>query len=151
MQHFTITANPSTNNEPLSVLNDRLLTAAYGPVFTNGVQNGEYKIDLGTSQPIKQLTSWSYGMASRGTQHIMLYGSSSADDPGWDARNYIPIGSILAAGTPGQFTAAALRAGQQATLGRHRWILYRVKPVTDTSGGENTAFQEFAVELAPEP
>ena len=43
MQHFTITANPSTNNEPLSVLNDRLLTAAYGPVFTNGVQNGEYK------------------------------------------------------------------------------------------------------------
>ena len=151
MQYFTITANPSTNNEPLSVLNDRLLTAAYGPVFTNGVQNGEYKLDLGTSQPIKQLTSWSYGMASRGTQHIMLYGSSSADDPGWDARNYIPIGSILAAGTPGQFTAAALRAGQQATLGRHRWILYRVKPVTDTSGGENTAFQEFAVELAPQP
>ena len=148
-QRYDIYANPSTNNDPLTILSDKQLSPSYGPVFSNGVHNGSYKMDLGAVHPITQLTSWSYGQNGRGTQYIMIYGSASAQDPGWDPQNYSPIGSLHARGSSKRFTAAALRSDPQASLGRYRWILWRALPVTNTSGGENTALQELAVEISP--
>jgi len=147
-QHPVTLANPSTNNEPLAVLSDKQLAPNYGPVFANGVQHGCYKTDLGSLTPIAQLTSWSYGMNARGTQSLMLYGSAATKDPGWDPADFLPIGTISAIGSPHQFTAAALRASDNQTLGTYRWILWRTQPVTAVSGGENTALQELAIEVA---
>jgi hypothetical protein len=147
-QQLRLFATPPTNNQPLAVLSDQQLAPNYGPVFANGVQNGCYKTDLGVLSPITQLTSWSYGMNARGTQKLMLYGSVAAKDPGWDPAAYEPIGTISAKGSPQQFTAAALRASDNQTLGSYRWILWQTQPITDVSGGENTAFQELAIEVA---
>ena len=147
-QHPVTFAHPATNNEPLAALSDKQLAPNYGPVFANGVQDGCYKTDLGSLTPIAQLTSWSYGMNARGTQSLMLYGSAATKDPGWDPADFLPIGSISAIGSLHQFTAAALRASDRKSLGTYRWILWRTQPVTAVSGGENTAFQEFAIEVA---
>ena len=141
-------ARPTTNNQSLAVLSDKQLAPNYGPVFANGVLNGCYKSDLGTVQAIVQLASWSYGMNARGTQNLMLYGSAAAKDPGWDPAAYQPIGTLSANGSPKHFTAAALRASNNQSLGSYRWILWRTQPITDVSGGENTAFQELAIEVA---
>ena len=130
------------------MLSDQQLAPNYGPVFANGVQDGCYKTDLGVLSPIIQLTSWSYGMNARGTQKLLLYGSVAAKDPGWDPAAYEPIGTISAKGSPQEFTAAALRASDNQTLGSYRWILWQTQPITDVSGGENTAFQELAIEVA---
>jgi len=78
----------------------------------------------------------------------MLYGSAATKDPGWDPADFLPIGTISAIGSPHQFTAAALRASDNQTLGTYRWILWRTQPVTAVSGGENTALQELAIEVA---
>lgn len=49
------------------------------------------------------------------------------------------------------YTAASLSAVDGTTLGRLRWIVWNVSPVTNVGGGENTAFQELAVRTAEEP
>ncbi len=142
-----IFARPHTHNQPLAVLSDQQLNKNYGPVFANGVQNGCYKTDLGVISRITKLTSWSYGMNARGTQNVMLYGSAATIDPGWDPAAYEPIGTISAKGFPEHFTASALLAADNESLGTYRWILWQPQPVTDVAGGENTAFQELAIEV----
>lgn len=144
----TITAFPSTNNEPLNSLIDGRLAASYGPVFSNGVRNGAYKLDLGEAKTITAITSWSYRQEDRGAQKLTLYGSRSPVDPGWDLRAYTPIATLSV--TPGDslYTAASWRSAQGRTLGEFRWVLWGVSPVTETAGGENTAFQELAIEIA---
>lgn len=143
-----VSANPTPRNNPVTVLLDGKLAKSYGPVFANGVLSGAYKIDLGEVQPIVALTSWSYQEGRRAPQRVMLYGSTSASDPGWKVTNrdkFIPIGSIdttqLKQNT---FNAASLKARPGQTLGKFRWIVWKVSPVS--SQGENTAFQELIVE-----
>lgn len=150
-QQARIFARPPTHNQPLTVLADQQIAPNYGPVFPNGIHTGCYKTDLGALTPIKQLTSWSYGMNARGTQKLIIYGSAAEKDPGWDPANYQPIGMISATGSPQQYTAAALRASTDQLLGTYRWILWKTLPVTDVAGGENTAIQELAIEVATRP
>ncbi len=149
VQPRVIYAKPLTNNEPLSVLSDQQVAPNYGPVFANGVDDGCYKTDLGKLIPVKQLASWSYGLQARGTQKLLLYGSAATADPGWDPADFSPIGTIWAPGSPTQYTAAALRAAANRSLGSYRWILWQTQPINNVSGGENTAFQELAIESVP--
>ncbi len=144
-----LTAAPKPGNHPLETLLDGKLDKGYGPVFANGVTNGAYKMDLGRVQSIAAINSWSYRQGKRGTQKIVLYGSNSDADPGWDPGKWTGLGSIdttHAAG--GNYVAASLRGVDGKALGEYRWILWRVSPVTSAAGGENTAFQELGVELA---
>ncbi|MDF7809486.1 PDZ domain-containing protein [Pontiellaceae bacterium B12219] len=144
-----MSSNQKTGNEPLSSLVDGQLKAGYGPVFSNGVNNGAYKMDLGRVQSVEAITSWSYLRGkTRGAQKLTLYGSAAATNPGWDLDRYTPIGTIDTFGESGPvFTAASLRAVKGETLGDYRWIIWSVSPV---DGDENTAFQELAVELLDE-
>ena len=142
-----ITTNQKTSNDSLRVLTDGKLAAGFGPIFGNGVQNGAYKMDLGAVKPVSAITSWSHNQANkRGTQKLTIYGGRSSTDPGWDLSKFTELGRIDTSGSEGKFTAASLRATDDASLGDFRWIVWSVSPVSDLGGGENTAFQELAVE-----
>ena len=144
---YKVSARPRTANRPVEDLIDRDLASNYGPVFGNGIHSGSYKLDLGAAHAISGITTWSYGLGHRGTQNFTLYGSDSQSDPGWQVSKYRAIGSILAVGQAGRYTGTSLRASEASHLGRFRWVLWRVAPVTDVAGGENTAFQEFGIEI----
>lgn len=146
----TVTANQKVNDNPLSSLCDGKLSAGYGPVFGNGVRNGAYKLDLGKVEQVSAITSWSHNMGqTRGVQRATLYASPSPTDPGWDLSVFTPLGTIDTTRIPSErFNAASLRAPAGRTLGSFRWIVWSVAPVSPRGGGENSAFQEFAVELA---
>ncbi|TWT80739.1 Alpha-L-fucosidase [Planctomycetes bacterium CA13] len=145
-----VSANQKTSNDPLASLTDGKLAAGFGPVFSNGIRNGAYKMDLGSLQPVAAITSWSFNQKGfRGAQKLVLYGSSAGTDPGWDLTRFTPLGTIDTSGeAEADFTAASLRASDGKTLGKFRWIVWAVSPVTETGGGENTAFQEFSVEIS---
>ena len=145
-----VTANQKTSNDPLKSLTDGKLTEAFGPIFSNGVLNGAYKMDLGTARSVTAITSWSVNQKGfRGAQKLVLYGSKAATDPGWDLTQFTPLGMIDTTDKPkAKFTAASLRAASGQSLGSYRWIVWAVSPITAKGGGENTAFQELAVEVA---
>ncbi len=139
-------SNQLTTNAPLPNLVDGKLTQDYGPVFSNSVFTGVYRMDLGSSKPISEITTWSTNKnSSRGPQRFTLYGSRSDVDPGWELSSggeMIPLGSIDSTGQRSDtFTATSLRSRQ--TLGTFRWIYWQVAPVTQRH--ENTAFQEMHV------
>lgn len=142
----TITANVGTGNSPLSSLTDGKLAKNYGPVFANGIHSGAYKMDLGSAKSVVAITSWSHNQGnSRGSQRVTLYGSNAASDPGWNLKKYTAIGTIDTTGIPAKnFNAASLRARKGNELGKFRWIVWSVSPVSKNA--ENTAFQELAVE-----
>ncbi|TWU32496.1 alpha-L-fucosidase [Novipirellula artificiosorum] len=145
---WTVTANPTTRNEPLQALCDGELAPSIGPVFGNGVRNGSYKMDLGTTKSVTAITSWSNNYKGfRGAQKLVLYGSDAATDPGWDLSAYTALGTIDTGKSTANYTAASLRAAPNESLGNFRWIVWAVSPVTSTGGGENTAFQEITVEV----
>ena len=145
-----VTANQGTSNDPLSSLTDGRLAAEFGPVFPNGIRDGAYKADLGAVRAVSAITSWSFNMKGiRGAQNLVLYGSNASSDPGWDLGKFTPLGTIDTTGeVQADFTAASLRASAGSSLGQFRWIVWAVSPVTETGGGENTAFQELSVEVA---
>ncbi|MCP5536215.1 MAG: right-handed parallel beta-helix repeat-containing protein [Akkermansiaceae bacterium] len=146
-----ITTNQKTGNEPASMLTDGKLAKNYGTVFANGIKNGAYRMDLGSAKPVVAITGWSYKMGNRGVQKVTFYGSNCTTDPGWnldDRSRFQPLGSIDTSGVVSKsFTAASLRAAQGKSLGTFRWVVWSVAPVSSVGGGENTAFQELAVEL----
>ena len=146
----TITASHPFKDAPLASLVDGQLAKGYGPVFANGVDNGAYKMDLGSVLPIAGITSWSCNMSNtRGAQKIAIYGSNASTDPGWDLASFTSLGTIDTTNAPkAAYTAASLRAVDGQTLGTFRWILWAVSPVYNRGGGENTALQELAVEWA---
>jgi hypothetical protein len=146
-----VTANQKTANDPLETLTDGKLTEAHGPIFSNGVHNGAYKMDLGAIRPVSAITSWSVNLKGfRGPQRLVIYGSDSVVDPGWDLTQFSPLGMIDTTAKPkARFTAASLRVSAGQSLGRYRWIVWAVSPITKKGGGENTAFQELSVEMAP--
>ncbi|MDF7809286.1 alpha-L-fucosidase [Pontiellaceae bacterium B12219] len=144
----TVTANQKTNNDPVVSLTDGQLAEGMGPVFPNGVYNGAYRMDLGSVQPVSAITSWSFMKGARGLQKITLYGGRSTADPGWDLSSYTELCTIDTTGSEKDtYTAASLRADAGKSLGEFRWIVWAVSPVNGKGGGENTAFQELAVEL----
>ncbi|MDP4626181.1 MAG: PDZ domain-containing protein [Akkermansiaceae bacterium] len=144
---LTVIASSKTGNEPLSILTDGKLAENFGPVFGNTIHNGSYKMDLGAVKPVTAVTSWSYNMGnSRGAQKLTVYASNSTTDPGWNLKNFIVLGSIDTGAAKAKYTAASVRAIKGQNLGNYRWIVWAVSPVTETGGGENTAFQEFVVE-----
>ena len=144
----TVTANPTTRNDPLGSLCDGKLAAGIGPVFGNGVRNGVYKMDLGTAQSVSAITSYSFNYKGiRGAQNLVVYGSDAATDPGWDLSDFTPLGTIDTGEATANYTAASLRAAAGQSLGKFRWIVWAVSPVTENGGGENTAFAELNVAL----
>ncbi|WP_238388802.1 PDZ domain-containing protein [Roseimaritima ulvae] len=141
-----VVANRNTNNDPLSTLTDGKLARGFGPVFSNRVFNGAYKLDLGSVKPVTAVTSWSFNQGgTRAAQKLTIYGSDAEQDPGWDMSKFTPLGTIHTGPNDSPFLAASLRAVNETTLGNFRWIVWRVSPVSDLGGGENTAFQELAV------
>jgi len=146
-----ITASePGTKNDPLSVLVDGMLAKGYGPVFGNGVVSGRYKLDLGAAKSIVQVNTFSFNQnGNRGRQRFVLYGSRAKSDPGWnveDASVYWPIIDLDTQKTPAtNFIATSIGRGGGKPLGCYRWLVWAVYPISETAGGENTAFQEFQV------
>ena len=147
----TLVANSQTSNDPLPILLDGKLANGYGPVFPNQVSDGAYKLDLGEPKSLFAITAWSFNQnGNRARQVLTIFGSNSDADPGWTGNNsrFRALGSIDTTSVKsGQFVAVSLRARPGDSLGRFRWIVWRVSPVSEL--GENTAFQEFAVETVP--
>ena len=142
-----VTANRETANDLLTILTDGKLDRGYGPVFPNAVFNGAYRMDLGGVKPVMAVTSWSFKQGSaRVAQKLTIYGSSSQTDPGWDLSKFTALGTIHSGAGKSAYLAASLRATNSNTLGNFRWIVWSVSPVSELGGGENTAFQELAVE-----
>jgi membrane-associated protease RseP (regulator of RpoE activity) len=143
-----VTASRDTVNDPLTILTDGKLSRGYGPVFPNAVSNGAYRMDLGDVKPVTAITSWSFKQGSaRVAQKLTIYGSDSQTDPGWDLSKFTALGTIHSGTSESAYLAASLRAVNSNTLGNFRWIVWSVSPVSDLGGGENTAFQELAVEI----
>ncbi len=148
-----VVANQKTNNDPIATLTDGKLARGFGPIFGNGVKDGLYKMDLGKSQSIAAITSWSHQMSGkRGAQSVLIYGSNHPTDPGWnlaDPKRFQALGKVSTKGNKiKSFTALSLRSAKKKSLGRFRWIVWQVAPIS--SRQENTAFQELAVEFSNE-
>ncbi|MGJ8639003.1 MAG: sulfatase-like hydrolase/transferase [Opitutaceae bacterium] len=142
-----VTANHSTNNEPLSVLTDGRLAEDFGPIFGNDVDDGVYKMDLGAVRSVSAITSWSHNQVGRrGAQKLTVFASDAATDPGWDLSHYTELATVDTGKPNATFTAASLRDSTGASLGSFRWIVWAVTP---SAVGENTAYQEFAVDAEP--
>ncbi|WPJ97287.1 site-2 protease family protein [Coraliomargarita algicola] len=145
----TITTKPKTSNEPVAVLTDGRLADDFGCVFGNTIRNGVYRMDLGAVKDLSAVTAWSFNQSgSRGAQMLTIYGSNDSKDPGWDLGKFTALGSIdTTALTRKDYSAVSLRARSGKSLGSYRWIAWAVSPVSEIGGGENTAFQEFSVEV----
>ena len=107
-------------------------------------------MDLGKTQPVSAVTSWSFKQSvSRGSQLVTIYGSANDTDPGWDfsdTKTFTNLGTISTDGQKiDQYTALSLRSKPETNLGNFRWIAWHVSPVSKLN--ENTAFQELAVEI----
>lgn len=144
----SLESRPATVNEPLATLHDGRLAANYGPVFPNAVMAGRYRVDLGSVQAIAAIRTWSHHQhGKRGHQHLTLYGSDSAHDPGWDAADrtrYLPIAEVNTLGTTiDRYQATSVQRAAGRPLGSFRWLLWIVHPVTAI--GENTSLQEIQV------
>ena len=140
---------PVTTNEPVASLFDGRLANNYGPVFSNGVAGGMYKVDLGEPVSVARITTWSVNhKGNRGPQRFMVFGSDAAADPGWDPAALTPIAEVDTTGSSAARSCGTGigRAGG-GPLGMFRWLVWMTQPVT--SAGENTAFQEFEIQAAP--
>lgn len=142
------TTQPEAGNEPVTALIDGKLAANYGPVFANGVLGGIYKVDLGAPVNIAFISTWSHNQnGNRGPQKFTLYGSDATQDPGWGLDKFTPIAEVDTSGQPaGDFVATSIRTNGKP-IGRYRWLLWVVQPVT--LHGENTAYQEFQIIPSP--
>lgn len=145
-----ITTSQKVNNDPISILTDGKLNESFGPIFANGVKDGAYKMDLGKSQSIAAITSWSNNMGGkRGAQTISIYVSNHSTDPGWDLSDTKLYKSLGTLSTKGQelsnFNALSLQAKKGQSLGNYRWIVWQAAPISKSN--ENTAFQELSVEM----
>jgi membrane-associated protease RseP (regulator of RpoE activity) len=137
----------ATNNDPLECLTDGKVANGFGPIFANGVEQGMYKLDLGTVKSLAQVNTFSSGGA-RARQNFVLYGSNAAADPGWnvaDTTVFMPVIAVdTRQGVPSEFAATSIRRSDGQPLGSYRWLVWAVFPVTDDNS-ENTAFQELQV------
>jgi len=131
-----------THDDPIESLVDGEIANGFGPIFANG-DCGMYKLDLATVTSIAQVNTFSRG-GERGRQNFVLYGSSSAADPGWnvaDAKLFTPVIAVEAR-QDADYKATSIRASDGKPLGSYRWLVWAVFPINDS---ENTAFQELQV------
>ena len=148
---YKITTSRKTGNQPVESLTDGKLAANFGPVFSNGTADGAYKMDLGSVKPITAISSWSFRKGSkRGNQNLTVFVSNADKDPGWDLDKLTPIGSIVTGATDMDYTAGSLQASEGQVIGNFRWIVWAAYPVSNSGGGENTAFQELGVSILGE-
>ena len=147
--NLAIETKPKTNNESPSILGDAELDENYGPVFGNGIRGGMYRTDLGSSQLVSAVSSWShsYNDGARGSQLLTIYGSNAESDPGWNLSKFKPLGTIKTGPVGPKFTVASLRATDGHSLGTFRYVIWVTSPINNSGGGENTAFQELVVEV----
>ncbi|MEN8126400.1 MAG: PDZ domain-containing protein [Planctomycetota bacterium] len=142
----SVSTNPKTANEPLSVLSDGKLTANYGPVFSNGVVDGVYIIDLGKDVAISEVSTWSFNMGGvRGSQKFTVFGISEKN-VGQDSQKgtQVPIAVVdTTAEDIGKFAASRIRSSDGSEIGRFRQFKWVVQPVANPQA--NTAFQEFQI------
>ena len=142
--------DPGTQNEPLSVLTDGHWpgTTARSSATVSGTALTSLISEL--SRSIRQVNTFSYNQSGkRGRQRFVLYGSRAGSDPGWnveDLRVFTPIIELDTRKQPTtDFVATGVHSSGGQSLGSYRWLIWAVAPVTETAGGENTAFQEFQV------
>jgi hypothetical protein len=119
-------------------------------VFGNGITVGKYKLDLGAPKSVAQVNTFSFNQnGNRGRQQFVLYGSRAESDPGWnvdDERIFRPILDLDTRKKPAaDFIATSIRRRDGGALGGYRWLVWEVYPISESAGGENTAFQEFQV------
>jgi membrane-associated protease RseP (regulator of RpoE activity) len=137
----------STNNDPLDILTDGKVANSYGPVFSNGLEGGMYKLDLAAVKSIEQVNTFS-ALDVRSQQNFVLYGCGAESDPGWkvnDSKVFTPVISVdTRLGVSAAFGATSIRCGGGRPLGAYRWLVWVVYPVTQ-GNAENTAFQELQV------
>ena len=138
----SITTNPKTANEPLSVLSDGKLADNYGPIFRNGVVGGTYSIDLGKDVTISEISTWSFNQGgNRSRQRMALFGISEKNKK---ERKRVPIAMVdTTSGLVGKFIASKVKATNGKRLGSFRWIEWTAEPVANPQA--NTAFQEFQI------
>ncbi len=150
-QGCTVATASPTANEKTSTLTDGKLATNYGPVFPNGVSDGLYRLDLGAPKTIAQVNTFSFNLGGkRGRQLFALYGSNAAD-PGFDitSANYTLLALVDTTDQDkGKFVGTSIQPAYGGNLGKFRWLVWAVTPVNDAPG-ENTAFQEFDVLVAP--
>jgi membrane-associated protease RseP (regulator of RpoE activity) len=130
----SISTEPATRNESVTVLTDGRLAKNYGPIFPNGVARGRYRVDLGRIVQIAEIRTWSHNLVGRrGAQNFILYGGIKPDE----------LRSIaeVQAKPNGEFLGTSVRC--KSGLGSYRWLVWETLPVTEL--GEHTAFQEFQV------
>jgi len=138
-----VTSKPKPGNAPLKTLHDGKLAADYGPVFANNTPKGFYLLDLGKTQDVQSLRTWTFNQGNnRAALRINLLGSNAAKNPGMKAAAYQPIGTIDTRRAPrSKFEAAALSAPSGSSLGEFRWILVESYPLNDKE--EHPAIQEI--------
>jgi len=140
-----VVANINLANSGADTLTDGKLADDFGAVFSNGVTEGMFRMDLGKVSNVQSITSWAFKKgSSRGDQKITIF-ASAADKPGWDLTKYEELGLIDTSNQDNlNFSQATLKSSNSKSLGQYRWILWKAYPISPV--GENTSFQEFAVE-----
>jgi alpha-L-fucosidase len=140
---------PRTADGALAALVDGKLGKDGNPIFSNGVTDGAYKLDLAEAKGIAQVNTFSFTGRNRAKQNYILYGSNTAADPGWNVADAAVFTPIMAVDTrmvePKQFEATSIRRSGGKPLGSFRWLVWAMSPITGEIGGENTAFQELQV------
>jgi hypothetical protein len=144
-----VSVPPGSTDDPFDLITDGKLERNRGHAFRDGVTNGAYKIDLGSVRSIARVNTFSRGNDGiRARQNFVLYGSAAASDPGWnveDASVFTPIIDLVARETSGRECAAtSIRQNGGKPLGRYRWLIWAVTPIT-YDRGSNTTIQELQV------
>jgi len=140
---------PRTVDGSLAALIDGKLGKDGNPIFSNGVTDGAYKLDLAEAKNMAQVNTFSFTGRNRAKQNYILYGSNGVADPGWNIADAAVFTPIMAVDTrelePKAFEATGIRRSGGKPLGSFRWLVWKVSPITGEIGGENTAFQELQV------
>ncbi len=141
-QGISPTVNVQIRNEPLATLTDGKLVINYGPVFANGIDNGMYRLDLGAVEAVSEIKTYSVAQGDRAHQVFCLFGSASADDPGFDVWNRGRYTFIARVDTHAESYSKYMASSVHGPIGVFRWLVWVVEPINEK---ENSAFQEFDV------
>jgi hypothetical protein len=131
----------------LGLLVDGKIDCNRGPTFANGVDTGKYRFDLGEVKSIARVNTYASGN-THARQSFILYGSSSAADPGWnvaDATVFTPLITVDSRGDRTEYEATSIRRGAGKPLGSFRWLVWAALPTMGEIGGQNTTFEEMQV------
>jgi hypothetical protein len=101
-----------------------------------------------TNESIARINTYASGN-TRARQSFVLYGSSTASDPGWnvaDATVFTPVITVDSrSGERTEYQATSIRRSAGKPLGSFRWIVWAASPMLGEIGGQNTTFEELQV------